>query len=71
MTDKPVWVVELVGRNRSLFKPERDTKYVRARTIEGAIRCAKFYSWMKGADAAIAYARRATPKDLGCVEVEA
>jgi len=71
MTEKPVWVVELVGRNRSLFKPDRDTKYVRARTAEGAIRCAKFYSWMPGADFASAYARLATPRDLGCVEVAA
>lgn len=64
---KPVWVVELVARRSLRIKQERDTKYVRAMTREGAIRCARFYSWMRDAKCASAYARLATPADLGCV----
>lgn len=66
MTDAYIWVVELVEQRGSRMKQERDTKYVRAKTEEGAIRCARFHSMLP--DSASAYARLATPQDLGCVE---
>ena len=53
------------------MKAERDTKYVRAWTEDGAIQVARFHSYIDGAATASAYARPATPEDLGCVKVAA
>jgi hypothetical protein len=46
-----------------------DTKYVRAASEAGAIRTAKANS-MLPLNAAVIEVRRATPADLGCVEVQ-
>jgi len=65
MNDSSIWVVELIEQRGSRMKRDRDTKYVRARSEEGAIRCARFHLTLP--DSASAYARLATPQDLGCV----
>lgn len=47
---------------------QRDTKYVRARDRDGAIRTALLNSHVKRPS--LATARLATPWDLGCTEIE-
>ncbi len=66
--EKKSWVVYLrqivrEGRKkRELF----DTKYVTAKTKEGAIRTAKFHSSLTRP--VCSHARLATPADLGCTK---
>lgn len=65
------WVVVLTWRNHAAAsRRDRDaaeTKYVGARSREGAIATARGHS--TAPKHAGAYARLATPRDLGCVEI--
>lgn len=65
MDEPRIWVVTLIAKKRGEKKERRDTKYVRATTQEGAVRTAKAHSMLPLN--ASAYARHATPQDLGCV----
>lgn len=61
--EKKGWVVTLVVYDRGSRVQARDTKYVTARTREGAIRTARLHSFLNNAEA---NARLAHPeKDLG------
>lgn len=60
-----VWVVVLSQRDRGRKRGRVDRKFVRARTQQGAVATARENSFM---DKIVnAYARLATPADLGCV----
>ena len=61
---RPVWVVRL----RQHMTKVEDTKYVRAATQEGAIRCAKANSQLP-TNAQVVEVRHATPQDLECTAV--
>lgn len=67
--DVKKWVVILTWRDHTVAsrsqRDRRDTKYVGARTMDGALRTARHYS--HAPRHAGAYARLATPSDLGCV----
>ncbi len=65
--NRPVWIVGLHMDARKGKPAEQDIKYVRAATQAGAVRCAKYNSMLPLR--ARAWARVATPKELGCVPV--
>jgi len=62
------WVVELIlsVKQGGIQKQERDVKYVRAKTEEGAIATARKHSTLTGRISA--RCRLAHPEDLGCTE---
>jgi hypothetical protein len=60
---RPIWVVRLQQHQTH----KTDTKYVRAATQDGAIRCAKANS-MLPMNAQVIEVRHATPQDLECVQ---
>lgn len=56
------WVVQLESGPRR--RPDRDTKYIRARTSDGAIRTARRETSLKRPR--VTLVSLATPRDLGC-----
>ena len=62
---RPCWVVRL----RQHQTKREDTKYVRAATYEGAVRCAKANSTLP-LNSQVLECRFATPFDLECVEAK-
>jgi len=65
--ERKKWVVEITA-TRGL-RTYRDTKYVAAKTREGAEDCALRETLLEGAR--VASTRLATPEDLGCERREA
>ncbi len=58
-----IWVVEISRRIN--YETKTQTMYVRSRTRDGAEKCARENTYVRGNVSA--RARLATPRDLGCV----
>lgn len=69
MLERPIWLITLWIDKRKGKPADRDVKYVRAATQAGAVRCARFHSMLPRR--ANAFARLATPQDLGCKPTQA